>query len=84
MKFSSEYLSIYPWHSINLIPTASCVACYTDDDRPIHDSSMIEVVVLGQIVHINLPFKLPSVGTALIGPLWSRKRKVWYSVPKYK
>lgn len=78
MKFLSKYLSIYSWHSINIIPQLGCIAMVTDDPPYTRDGSMLELVVLGTVIHAYIPINLPSMGTRLVGPVWSRKRKEWW------
>lgn len=83
MRFNTGGIRLYPWHSINLIPTVALVPIYNDDYEPYQQSSMIELVVLGHVLHVDLPLKISrGIGTPLVGPLWSKKRKKWYRAPK--
>ncbi len=82
MRFRSKHFSTYPWHSINLVPQASLVMTYNDEVVPTRHGTMLEVCLFGQVFHIDLPIKLNrGYSTSILGPLWSRRRKVWYTVP---
>jgi len=83
MRFRTKYFSTYPWHSINVIPQAALVMTYDDEDVPVRYGTMLELVVLGQVFHIDLPIKLQrGWSSPLWGPLYSRRRRVWYKVSK--
>lgn len=83
MKFSTGGIRVYPWHSINLIPQIALVPIYHDEFEPYQYTSMIELTVLGHVLHVDLPFKIDrGHGTPLMGPLWSKRKKKWYWAPK--
>ena len=74
-------LCSYAWHSINIVPSVDTYLVCSDDD-PSDATSAVEVVVFGRIVRIVLPLRLSSraLSTGIRGPLWSRRRRRWYSV----
>lgn len=78
MRFQTKYISVYPWHSINPIPQFGCVAICEDEYPHKRDGSLIEAVLFGYVFHIHIPFNLPGMSTKLRGPLWSKKKKLWY------
>jgi len=82
MRFSTGGIRLYPWHSINLIPQAAIVSI-VDDSEPYKYYSMVELVVLGHVLHVDMPFKVSrGWSTPLLGPLWSKRKKKWYRAPK--
>jgi hypothetical protein len=83
MRFSSKHFSTYPWHSINVIPHAALVMTYNDDEVPVRHGTLLEVCLFGQVFHIDLPIKLQrGWSTSALGPLYSRRKRVWYRAPK--
>lgn len=82
MKYLGKYFTTYPWHSVNLVPQVALVMTYNDEDVPTRYGTMLELVLFGQVFHLDLPLKLNrSYSTSLYGPLWSKRRKVWYTAP---
>ena len=82
MRFSTGGIRVYPWHSVNLIPQVAIVPV-CNDDEPYQYASMVEVVVLGHVLHVDLPFQIArGMSTPLLGPLWSKRKKKWYRAPK--
>lgn len=82
MKYLGKYFSTYPWHSINIIPNLGLVMTYDDSQVPVRYGTMLEVCLFGQVFHLDLPIKLNrGWSTKLRGPLWSKRRKVWYTAP---
>jgi hypothetical protein len=69
-------LRVYPWHSINLIPHLSMAEVgETIDDT----GQALWLTVLGVVITITVPSKRPRYfSMKQYGPLWSRRRKVWY------
>ncbi len=71
---------IRKWHSINLIPNASLY--YVSEDKEPYNiiGRVLEITWLGFI--LDLEFKASQFtrvySTKTRGPLWSRRRKVWY------
>lgn len=78
MRFNSKWFKVYPWHSINIIPQWGCIPLCSDDPPYESKESLIEFVLFGVVVHIIVPYKIPSMGSRLIGPVWSKRRKMWY------
>jgi hypothetical protein len=83
MRYLGKHFSTYPWHSINIIPNGGLVMTYDDGEIPVRYGSLLEIVIFGQVFHINFPLKV-SRGRSipLIGPLWSKKKKKWYRASK--
>lgn len=84
MKYIGKSFSTYRWHSINLIPNVALVMTYDEDDRGVtREGTLLELVLFGQVFHINIPIKLDRGWESPVwGPLWSRRRRVWYRAPK--
>jgi len=70
----------YKWHSINLLPHLSIVPICEDDYPYNVIASLIEIVILGQVIHVDTSYKIPTIHTNAIGPLWSRKNKKFYNL----
>jgi hypothetical protein len=82
MKYLGKKFSTYPWHSINIVPHAALVMTYNDEEVPTRYGTMLELVLFGQVFHLDLPLKLNrSYSTSVLGPFWSKRRKMWYTVP---
>lgn len=82
MRIQTKYLSVYPWHSINVLPHLACVGVCEDDYPYKLNGSLIEVVVFGYVIHLHIPFNLPNMSTRAYGPLWSKSKHKWYRAPK--
>jgi len=86
MRFQFERgawgLSVYPWHSVNLVPHASVTPICTDD--PPHEvfSRALWLTVFGTVVVVQWPSRRRTGGEILRGrgPCYSRRRRVWYSI----
>jgi hypothetical protein len=71
-------VSIYKWHSINILPL---IATYTicEDDPPYNTvGNVLEVTIFGIVMNILTPLTLPKYCSAVRGPLWSKRRKKFY------
>jgi hypothetical protein len=82
MRINLGRVRVYPWHSINLFPQIGTISICKDDPPYEWDHTMVELVVLGYVMHIDLPWKLTNMGTKLRGPIWSKRKKKWYRAPK--
>lgn len=78
MRFKSKHVTIYPWHSINVVPQWNCIAIVENEPPYERAGSVFELVLFGTIIHIHVPLNLPSMGSRLVGPVWSKRRKVWH------
>lgn len=71
----------YKWHSINVVPHLSSIAVCADEPPFRITGRMFQLSVLGYVVSLVVEYERAD-GTAKIGrfrgPLWSRKRKLWY------
>ena len=71
-------VSLYRWHSINLIPNMAIGPMYSDDsDWRVRVGSHLELCVLGVVLSASLPIKLPSCEVPVWGPMYSKRRKTW-------
>jgi hypothetical protein len=82
MRIHNKYLSVYPWHSINLIPQFGCIVICEDEYPHKRDGSLLEIVLFGYVIHLHIPIELPGMSVRLRGPLWSKSKKIWYKAPK--
>ncbi len=82
MRFSNGFISVFPWHSINLIPQFGCIQICEDEYPHERDGSLLEIVLFGYVFHLHIPINLPGMSTKLRGPLWSKSKKKWYRAPK--
>jgi hypothetical protein len=82
MRINLGRVRVYPWHSINLIPQFSIVSICENEYPHKRDGSLLELVVLGYVLHVLIPQVLTSRSTKLRGPLWSKRKKKWYRAPK--
>jgi hypothetical protein len=65
------------WGMINIIPSFNIIHVVEDDPPYAFDHSLVEIIVLGYILNIDVSLKLPPCGTGSYGPHWSRKKKHW-------
>lgn len=82
MRLLTKYLSVYTWHSINLLPQFRCISICEDEYPHKRAGSLLEFVLFGYVIHFHIPFNLPSMSSRLRGPLWSKSKKKWYQAPK--
>ena len=82
MRIHSKYLSVYPWHSVNLLPQLGLVSICEDEYPHKRDGSLLEFVVFGYVIHIHIPINLPNFHAKLRGPLWSKSKRIWYRPTK--
>jgi hypothetical protein len=80
MQHNRWGLSVYPWHSVNLVPQAASYSVLHEDTGLF--ATTIEVTVLGVVVTLHWPSHEHTAWTVLEprGPAWSRRRKCWYSL----
>ena len=76
-------MKLYPWHSINLIPVVALIPVCSDEYPHRPEGSLLEVCAFGYVLHVDIPFNTSYVfATPVVGPLWSKKRKLWYTAAK--
>lgn len=83
LKIFGLELSIYKWHSINIIPHFTCIKIVSDnydDCSSIYKiiGSAITLTIFGIIFNIFVPFELPCIAVCLPSINWSRRRKKLY------
>jgi hypothetical protein len=74
----------HKYHSINVIPTLATYSVY-EDEHPFNIIAFaIEIILFGRVITIDLPSKTQHKMYSLHmrGPIWSRRRKVWYRALK--
>ena len=79
MKITS--IKCFRWHSINLVPLYSWVPVCEDDPPFRVFGRWLQLTVLGWMVSLAIEYKGadgPARISKVRGPLYSRKRKVWY------
>jgi hypothetical protein len=69
------------WHSINVVPFMSAMSICADEEPYEIVSRDYDFVFLGRVFRISVPSKSTSKqwSTPILGPLWSRGRRVWYT-----
>ena len=85
-------LYIYPWHSINLIPSIGFYNVANDDKIDQQTGCQgwdgtivgrcVDILFFGIVINFMYPnnkFKPQNFGK-VYGPVWSRKQKRWYKV----
>jgi len=71
-------LRVYPWHSINLIPGLSIAPVGTEHEIT---GCLIQLTLFGCVISLMFPTRQQRYFISkMYGPLYSRKRKVWYRV----
>jgi hypothetical protein len=79
MKITS--LKGYRWHSINLVPNLSSVAICTDEAPFRTTGRLFQLTVFGWVISLLVEYEgaseIAKIGK-FHGPLWSRRRKLWY------
>lgn len=76
---------VYNWHSINLIPTFSRVSVCDDGENGYKVCACwLSLALFGTTFNIQYPTLKPHrlYTSKVIGPLWSRKKKMWYYTHK--
>jgi hypothetical protein len=75
-------LRFYRWHSFNILPHLTLCGLYYD---PLiqETGQLVELVLFGVVFHLTFRSRRAIYwDSRFFGPLYSRRRKVWYWAPQ--